>query len=48
MLGSITYELKRHAPFTAVGALTGIVIATVFVYLPMPHPVSHRLFEACH
>ena len=48
MLGSITHELKRHAPFTAIGALTGIAIATAFVYLPMPHSVSHRLFEVCH
>lgn len=48
MLGSITHELKHHAPFTAVGALTGVAIAAAFVYLPIPHSVSHRLFEACH
>ncbi len=48
MLGSITHELKHHAPFTAVGALTGIAIATAFVYLRIPQSVSHRLFEACH
>lgn len=48
MLRSISHELKHHAPFTAVGALTGIAIAAAFVYLDMPHWASHRLFEVCH
>ncbi len=48
MFRSISYELKHHAPFTAIGALTGIAIAAAFVYLPIPHSASHRLFEVCH
>lgn len=48
MLRSITHELKHHAPFTAIGALTGIVIMTAFVCLTIPPSVSDRLFEVCH
>ena len=48
MLRSITHELKRHAPFTAVGALTGIAIVAAFAHLSISPSVSRRLFEVCH
>ena len=48
MLRNITHELKHHAPFTAVGALTGIAIAAAFLHLSIPPPVSQHLFEVCH
>jgi len=44
----ITKELKAHAPFTAFGALTGIVIMVVIVYTRVPRSVSEVLFWAFH
>jgi hypothetical protein len=44
----IVVELRRHAPFTLVGALTGIVIATVLVNTNAPRPLSHGLFWTLH
>jgi len=48
VLESISRELRHHVPFTMFGALTGIVIAVVFVYMAMPGWVSHVLFAICH
>jgi ferredoxin len=48
MLGSIAAELRRHAPFTTFGALTGIGIMVVFVYGHVPRSVSHGLFWSFH
>ena len=45
---SITHELRRHVPFTLFGALTGIVIAVLFVYTGMPRQVSRVMFSICH
>ena len=39
-------ELKRHLPFTIVGAMTGIVLMVIFK--DMPHEVSHELFYVFH
>jgi hypothetical protein len=44
MLGNIAAELRSHAPFTTVGALTGVGIMVVFVYGHVPRSMSHGLF----
>jgi hypothetical protein len=41
-------ELAAHAPFTTVGALSGIAILVVMVVTGVPHSWSERLFWACH
>ncbi len=48
LLGEISHELRHHAPFTFLGALTGIVIALTFVYLPLPKGASRVLFSIFH
>ena len=45
---TITKELKVHAPFTAFGALTGIVIMAVIVHTQIPRSVSEVLFWSFH
>lgn len=44
----IAVELKRHAPFTLAGALTGILIALLLVHTGAPRSVSHGLFWTLH
>jgi len=44
----IALELKRHAPFTLVGALTGILIAVLLVRTGAPRALSQRLFWTLH
>ena len=46
MLKRILQELKRHAPFTVFGALSGIVFMVLFRNLP--REVSHELFYVFH
>jgi len=46
MLKRILDELKRHAPFTIFGALTGIIIMVVFHNLPPK--TSYNLFYIFH
>ena len=48
MLSNIGKELKAHAPFTVVGALTGVAIMAVFVTAEVPRSVSARLFWGLH
>ena len=48
VLVSIGRELKHHVPFTLLGALTGIVIAVIFVHARIPHKTSSILFGICH
>ena len=48
MLKDIPNELKAHAPFTAFGALTGIVIMVVIVYAQVPRSASSTLFWTLH
>jgi len=43
---AIVRELKSHAPFTGIGALTGIVCMLVF--RGAEHDVVHRLFQVFH
>jgi hypothetical protein len=44
----IIYELRRHAPFTAVGALTGVALVLVIVLAPVPSRVSAAAFWTLH
>jgi hypothetical protein len=44
----IGWELRQHAPFTAFGTVTGIVIMAVMVTTEAPRWVSHGLFWAFH
>ena len=46
--GIIGKELKSHAPFTAFGALTGMVLMLVVVLTDLPHGVSHTVFYIFH
>jgi hypothetical protein len=44
----ITEELKEHIPFTALGALTGIIITVIVVLGDVPHHISDTIFHTLH
>jgi hypothetical protein len=46
MFKHITNELKRHAPFTSFGALTGILI--IIVSFRIPKEISFKIFYVLH
>lgn len=46
MFKHITKELKRHAPFTGFGAITGIII--MFLFYRLPSRVSYNIFYVLH
>ena len=46
MFKHIAKELKRHAPFTTFGAVTGIIIMALFYRLPSK--VSYNIFYTLH
>ena len=48
MLRRIARELKNHAPFTALGAITGIIIMVIIVFVKVPDGVSHIAFYSLH
>lgn len=48
MLKTILHELKSHAPFTAIGAVTGIAIMAIVVATDLPSIVSHDVFHILH
>jgi hypothetical protein len=51
MIRLIAKELKNHSPFTAFGALTGIIIMVVIVFgnlLPKISPISQNIFYLLH
>ena len=51
MLKLIVSELKHHAPFTALGAVSGIVIMLIILFgniLPQVSQVSHTVFYILH
>ena len=48
MFGKIINELKEHAPFTALGAVSGIIIMAILVFTDMPNRVSHDVFHVLH
>jgi len=41
-------ELKSHAPFTALGALSGIALMLLIVLAETPREVSHHVFYVLH
>lgn len=44
----IAIQLKHHAPFTMLGALTGIALMVALVYASVPRTASHSLFWTFH
>ena len=48
MLKHIGYELARHAPFTALGAVAGIVVMVIIVFSNAPREISSALFYTLH
>ncbi|MFC1991769.1 hypothetical protein ACFLVC_03490 [Chloroflexota bacterium] len=48
MLKSIVSELRHHITFTAVGAVSGIIIMLIIVLANVPSPVSHAIFYILH
>ncbi len=48
MFERIAKELKRHAPFTALGAATGIIIMVIIVLGNISSGISHTLFYTLH
>ena len=48
MLKQIHHELRRHAPFTMLGAAAGIVVAAAFVYGRVPPGVAEGVFWVLH
>ncbi len=41
-------ELREHAPYTALGTLTGIVLMALIIVWQVPRQVSIALFWICH
>lgn len=48
MLRRIAIELKNHAPFTALGAVTGIIIMVIIVLGNVPSQISETVFYILH
>jgi len=48
MIRRILRELKEHAPFTAIGAVTGIIIMVIIVFSHIPSPISEAVFYTLH
>jgi hypothetical protein len=48
MVKRIAHELKEHAPFTALGALTGIIIMVIVVLSNVPQNISDTVFHTLH
>lgn len=48
MFKRVALELARHAPFTAAGAVSGIVIMTILVVASVPASVSETIFYVLH
>jgi len=48
MLRRIGDELRHHVPFTAVGAVSGIIIMVIIALVDVPANVSHAAFQTLH
>ncbi len=48
MFRLITNELREHAPFTALGAVTGIIIMVIVVFGNIPSQISNTTFYTLH
>ncbi len=44
----ITSELTKHAPFTAFGAITGVIIMVIIVFGSVPQAISQTAFYTLH
>ncbi len=48
ILKRIAHELVEHAPFTAVGAVAGIIVMVIIYFFNAPRDVSSALFYTLH
>jgi len=48
MVKNIAYQLARHVPFTALGAVTGIIIMVIIAFSNVPRGISNSLFYTLH
>jgi len=48
MLKRIALELAEHAPFTALGAVTGIMVMAIIHFVNAPREISEALFYILH
>ena len=48
MLKRIALELAEHAPFTALGAVAGIIVMVIIHFAQAPREISHALFYTLH
>ena len=48
MLKRIVMELVKHAPFTALGAVIGIMVMVIIHFSNAPKEISHALFYTLH
>jgi len=48
MVKRIAHELKEHIPFTALGALTGIIVMVIVVLCNVPSHISQTAFYTSH
>src|SRR4030043_996150 len=48
MLRRIGVELARHAPFTAAGAVSGIIIMAIVILAKTPSDISETIFYILH
>ena len=48
MLRQIAIELKNHAPFTILGAISGIFIMVLIILIKMPTEISYFAFYTLH
>jgi hypothetical protein len=48
MVKLIVHELKEHIPFTALGALTGIIITIIVLLYAIPNNISDTIFHTFH
>jgi len=44
----VAKELAAHAPFTALGAITGIIVMVIIVFSHAPKEISNALFYTLH
>ena len=48
MIKRISIELVRHIPFTALGAVSGIIVMVIIVLGNVPSQISHTIFFTLH
>lgn len=48
LLKQIAYELKRHAPFTAFGALTGVILMGIIILVGLSSETHDTIFHFLH